>query len=48
MPAWGIMTELADGLITWALLNVVFVSFFLLGAWRRERFLRVRRRPTRR
>ena len=41
MQAWGMMTELAGGLITWALLNVLFVSFFLFGGWRRERFVRV-------
>jgi hypothetical protein len=39
MPTWGTMTEIADGLIMWALVNVLFVSFFLLGGWRRERCL---------
>jgi hypothetical protein len=39
------MTELAGGLITWALPNVLFVVFFLLGSWRRERSVRVPRAP---
>jgi hypothetical protein len=45
MPAWGMMTELTGGLITWAVLNVLFVSFFLFGGWRRERFVRVPQPP---
>ncbi len=42
------MTELADGLITWALMNLLFVFLFLFGGWRRERFVRVPRPPIRR
>jgi hypothetical protein len=41
MWTWGMMTELGGVLMTWALLNVLFVSLFLFGGWRRERFVRV-------
>jgi hypothetical protein len=41
MATWGMMTELAGVLVTWALINVLFVSFFLFGGWRRDRFVRV-------
>jgi hypothetical protein len=31
------MTELADGLIAWVLVNVLVASGFLFGGWRRKR-----------
>jgi hypothetical protein len=45
MPTWGMMTELADGLTAWALVNVLFASVFLFGGWRREQFVRASRSP---
>jgi hypothetical protein len=39
------MTELADGVITWALINVLFFSLFLFGGWRHEQFVRASRSP---